>query len=243
MKKYLLLIFALCLQNVLMAQTKYSFRGRLGQDISFRMDLEQNSDGIVAGETTYYRKNGKVAKIPVYGWMKNADNQGFYNGDALFLTEYDGTKQCGTFVFGIDAQGLPVEGSWSWHEKELDINSVEKTIFPSGVKYLNPAKGQTINGEYSFSYTRSSGMEDCGGSCTLKYTNGQVHYNVCTVTPNIAEEKKTAKLNGSYFTGSHDEYRYKAYIDRKFVCIWATNSGQVDDWGAWATIDGIYVKK
>jgi len=243
MKKYLLVILMLCVQNVLMAQKKYSFRGKLGQNIAFRLDLEQNKDGIIAGETTYYRKNGQVAKLRVYGWKKNAESQGFYNGDALFLTEYDGTKQCGTFSFGVNAQGLPVEGSWSWHDKEFAFNSIEKTVFPAGVTYFHPAKGTAINGEYSYSYTRSNGMEDCGGTCVLKFINGKVRYEICAVTPNIAEENKTAMLNGSYFTGSHGEYRYKAYIDRNFVCIWATKHGEVDDWGAWATIDGIYLKK
>lgn len=222
------------------AQTKYSFRGKLGRDISFRLDLEQNKEGIIAGETTYYRKNGKIAKLRVLGHYNSAKNSG-YDTPTLWLTEFDGIKHCGYFNV-ILSGSTAVGGTWTYMDKELNINSLEKTIYPAGKVYLHPAKGPAINGEYRFKYSRSIGYGDCGGSCTLSYVNGKVHYSICTVTPNIADEEKTVTPIGSYFSASHGACRYKGYIDRNFVFIRTTNNVTVDDWGAHASIDGFYVK-
>lgn len=226
--------------NDLMAQKKYSFCGKLGKNITFRLDLEQNQDSIIAGETTYYRKNGKVAKIPVYGWLMSAARQGYWNGDVLSLKEFNGNKECGNFMIALQPNGDVAEGRWYNSSKEFDINSVENTVFPAEVTFFHPAKGAAISGIYSF--IEPSEGEPHGGHCELTYQNNKVHYQISVSNPNIAETEKTALLKGSYFTGAQDDYKFKAYIDRKFVVIWTTQNAQVDEWGAWSVLDGFFIR-
>lgn len=243
----LTILFLATILCTAVAQKTYSFRGKLDGRILFRLDLQQNKDGIVAGETTYYRKNGQIAKLPVVGWYRQPTQQMIDNGyDVISIDvfEYDGTKQCGYFSVELK-DGDIAGGYWLHNDKELAISDIEKTQFPPGKQYFNPVTGPAIKGEYTYSYTPNSGMDECGGSCSLAYNKGKVHFDIGSVTPNIAEDKGVATLTGSYFTASHQDFRYKAYIDRRFVCIWSINDDyvEVDDWGAHATVEGVYIRK
>lgn len=237
----LMMLLALPVQ----AQRKYSFRGKLGEKILFRLDLEQNKEGVIAGETTYYRKNGQVAKLRVVGWYDSPEEQA---NPTLNLTEYDGTKQCG--YFSIELKGGKVSGG-NWflsgkEYKELEINDLEMTQFPAGVRYLQPAVASPkITGEYSYTFDRA-GIDECGGTCELKFVGGnKVKYSISSVTPNIAESEGTGSLQNGYFNSKHGNYHFRAYVDKNFVYIWPTNDGyvEVDDWGAHATIAGTYIRK
>lgn len=242
----LTLLFLATILCATLAQQKYSFRGKLDGRILFRLDLQQNKDGIVAGETTYYRKNGQIAKLPVVGWYRQPTQQMIDNGyDVISIDvfEYDGTKQCGYFSIELK-NGDVAGGYWSHNDKHFDISDIEKTQFPAGTKFFSPVTGPAIRGEYSYSYKPTHGLYEWGGSCVLTYNNGKVHFEIGNVTPNIAEDKGVATLTGSYFTAVHQGFRYKAYIDRRFVCIWSINDDyvEVDDWGANATVEGVYIK-
>lgn len=246
-RTFALFAFVALFTLVANAQRKYSFRGKLGSSIMFRLDLEQNADGIVSGETTYYRKNGQIAKLRALGRYEAPTQQMIdngYNKHSISLMEYDGTKQCGNFYIELE-QGQVSGGTWSLLDKEYQINSIEKTQFPAGTKYFHPATGAGVTGTYSYSYSRGGNLDDCGGTCTLSYSAGKIRYSVSAVTPNIAETRGLATPKGSYFTGAHQDYRFKVYMDRDFICIWSTNSEyvEVDDWGAWATIAGTFIRE
>ena len=240
MKKLILLALACMTFCMAEAQKRYSCRGQLEGGISFRLDLEQNKDGIVSGETTYYRKNGKISKIRCLGRYLKFDG----GEEELSIREFDGKKHCGYFMLNVK-NGKITGGEWSLIEKTLPIESLEQTIFPSGTTYFHPATGAGVKGEYNFLYDRGADLDPCGGTCILKYANGKVKYDFCTVTPNIAEDSGTATLNGSYFNAAHGAYRYRVYVDRDFCCVWYTGKGyvEVDDWGHNASLEFIYVKK
>lgn len=218
----------------------YSWTGKLGDNINFRLDLQESTFGTLIGEVTYFRKNGKVAKIPAYGYILNYEGQ---DECSYILNEYNGTKVCGTFFFEIK-DGKPV-GTWNLLDKELEINNVLGCDDPETdeIDFFNPATSANATGNYEFSYSRGNGLEDCGGSCSLKVIGGKINWEMTQVTPNIAEGNGTSNFNNAYFTGKVSNFEFEAYVDKKFIYVKRTdNSGPVDDWGMAATIEGIYVR-
>ena len=220
---------------------KYAFKGTINKTISFRLELQTNAFGAVAGETTYYRKNGKVAHLPVYGSIEK-DGRDLL----IFAHEYDGVDICGTFNLTI-ANGKLKEGKWNNDDKFLTISVTSYPPLSEVHDYLQPVTSpKDAEGEYGFSYSRGDGLDDGGGFCTIKANGKGITYEMSTVTPNIAElPERQATIVNSQVSGSYSNFRYKAYLDKNFVYVKRTNpdGGQVEDWGAHATVEGYYVKK
>ncbi len=222
----------------------YAWQGKLGTDISFRLELEQASNGLVIGETTYFRKNGKTANIPVYGFYLHLED-----GDELVLTEYDGRTACGTFIIEIDQNGELQCGKWSHLDKELDLNEINKVSFSYGKheKFIYPATGAQCNGEYGFRYkTGNPNWDENGGYAELKVgINGkQIKWEMNQVTPNIAEGSGTSALITNTFSGKVGSFKFKAYIYKDCLYVINTNPQDApwDEFGAHATLEGIYLK-
>jgi len=244
MKKILFTLTLMLCSLVAMADVySYSWSGKLGEKINFRLDLQESTFGTLIAEVTYFRKNGKVANIPAYGYVVNYDN-----GDSAYiLNEYDGNKICGTFFFNINDKGI-MEGSWSLLDKELKMNDIAKKDDPESdnLDFFHPANNmKEAAGEYSFKYDRAKGLEPGLGNCSLrKIDNNQIKWEMTQVTPNIAEAQGTGNFNNGYFTGKYCNFEFEAYVDKKFIYVKRTDeSGPVDDWGMAATIEGIYVRK
>jgi len=245
MKKVLFILMAIVPILVLgqSSQTKhYAWQGKMGESISFRLELEQASNGLVIGETTYFRKNGKVSDIPVYGrYLKLED------GIELVLNEYANRKECGTIVITLDEKGNLLEGVWSHGEKTFAFNNVKKVGFSYGKheRFINPAVGQQCNGEYGFSYASGNpNMPECGGYAKLKVNGSSISWEMNQVTPNIAEGKGRSTLVGNTFSGQVSNFKFKAIVYKDCIYVIRTNpqDGQVEDFGAWATLEGIYIK-
>lgn len=247
MKHLLTTLMLLCCALTASADVfPYAWEGKMGNNINIKLEVEESTFGTLIGRTTYYRKNGTMATIPCYGHRIVYDEGASV---AFALTEFDGTKVCGNYILEM-GEGESFEGGrWSLLDKEYDLNSFVD---------LNPAPGSdymfapisNINeavGTYSFTYkTGNPNMPECGGSCTItKKGANQIHWSMTQVTPNIAEAEGDATLDGSYFTGRHGDFTFEAYIDRNFIYVQNTNTEpfEVDDWGAWATIEGIYVRE
>ncbi|MDO5447964.1 MAG: hypothetical protein Q4F34_09320 [Prevotellaceae bacterium] len=245
MKKLVFTLFLMCCSLIAMADVQhFSWKGNLGDNISFQLDLQVNNVGAVAGETTYFRKNGKIAKIPVYGVQIRYENE---SSSALLVNEYDGNKQCGTFFISVDNNGNFMKGNWSLVDKELNMKNIVELEPDFGKRFFHPTNNiKDAVGKYSFTYqTGNPNMPECGGHCYLVAEKGKLHWMMGQVTPNIAEGEGMASFVDSGFKGSYQNFSFEAYVDEYFVYVWRTNpdEGQVDDWGAWATLEGVYVRE
>lgn len=224
------------------AQKKYSITGKLDGKTDIRLDMQVNGDDIVCGETTYYRTNGKMSKIKFIGYYEtDSENPG---KAYMNLNEYDGTKICGHWA--IDVSNNKITGAeWNLYDKSLSISNIVPSQVPQGKTFFAPVTGAAVSGEYSYSYRRYADDDEWGGSVTLRYTKGKVRYSMGNVTPNIAEAEGTATLKGSYFNSNHKNYKFRVYTDKNFIVVLSANNGyvNVDDWGAHATVAGIYIRE
>lgn len=237
-------LMMLCSMTMMAKITAYVWKGTLGTEIKFQLDVKENSFGALIGQTTYFRKNGKVARIKCYGY-RSVDS----DGNVYFLLdEFNGTKECGHFCIEM-TMGKFQFGSWSYGNKTLGMDLTE---FPepgkADIAFDPVTTAKDAVGEYSFSYESNiEGMDDNGGTCLIKLAgDNRIKWSMCQVTPNIAEAEGEAEYGNGIFSGKHEEYTFDAYVDKDFIYVKKTCSAEVresDFWGMGATIAGIYVKK
>lgn len=225
--------------------TPWAWEGKLGANISFRLEVEESTFGTLIGQTTYFRRNGKTSVIPCYGQrIEYEDDESI----VFLLDEYDGTKQCGHFYIDL-CEGKIVEGTWSLLDKTYEMEGMIDLEPVPGTEYLyRPISSiDEACGEYTFTYASGNPyMPEYGGSCTITKTGpNTIHWSMGQVTPNIAEAEGDSELHGAYFEGHFGEFTFEAYVDRRFIFVKNTNDGpiQMDDWGAHSTIAGIYVRE
>lgn len=225
--------------------TPWAWEGKLGQNIRIRLEIEQSTFGTLIGQTTYYRKNGKTAVIPCYGYsIENDDDDTI----VFILDEYDGTKQCGHYYMTLQGGELK-SGSWSLLDKSYEMNSmVDLNPTPGTEHFYHPVSNiDEACGEYTFSYESGNAfMPEHGGNCTITKTGpNTIHWSMLQVTPNIAEAEGDSEFNGSYFKGHFGEFTFEAYVDRSFIYVKNTNDSPIhmSDWGNRATIAGIYIRE
>lgn len=245
MKKTLFLLLAI-LPLVAIAQQKitrhYAWEGKMGEGISFRLELEQADNNLVIGETTYYRKNGKVADIPVYGQYLALED-----GYELILNEYDGREECGTIIIELDKNGIFLEGSWSNDTRSYDFREMNKVGFSYGKHetFIFPATGALCTGEYGFKYKSGNPtMPEYGGYAALKVSGKVVNWEMNQVTPNIADANGKSVMLGNTFSGSTGNFKFKAYVYKDCLFVVNTNPQDApwDEFGHNATLAGIYLK-
>lgn len=133
MKRLLTFLCALCLTIA----TAWADAGRMGSfaisgmmtgDINFRIDAQYwgTSPAIVAGETHYYRKDGGISVIKIYGTMDE---------EHCSLREFIDNRECGHFeINNMPAPealtdlgrlvGTPLEGYWEGNGKLYDFENV-----------------------------------------------------------------------------------------------------------------------
>lgn len=239
--RLILFVAAVVISFSLQAVTRYAWTGKLGDNISIKLELEQNDFGAIAGQTTYYRKNGKVAYLPVYGHYWSSEY-----GQFLQVDEYDGNKVCGSFSIVLE-NGAFKSGEWLMKDKELKMNEVEAVAPDCQAEFLKPIHSLLdAKGYYSFTYeTGNPNMPECGGHCSLTPQGKMLSWEMAQVTPNIAEGSGVSKLQGCYFYGKTCTFEFEAYVDKSFVFVRQTNpdAEACDNWGAFSTLQGIYVIK
>lgn len=217
--------------------------GKLGTSISFRLDIQINNIGAVAGQITYYRKDNSTRMIPVFGnKIGDEDDVDF----TVYAREYDGVKVCGYITLDIKNERV-VDGRWTLDTKDLAMNSLKESDVKPGTRFFNPVTSVSkAVGSYSFSYNSGSTMmPEYGGSCELTNSNGKIAWSMGQVTPNIAEGEGVSEFDCSQFDGEIDNFKFSAYVDERFVYVWRTNpeAGICHEFGNNATLEGIYVKK
>lgn len=220
---------------------RYAWKGKMGTNISFSLDLQENKDGIIAGYTTYYRKNGKIAKIPVYGHKEKDGNGNF----VLSLDEFNGKTICGSYSINMNGTTFK-SGSWSYKDISYDLNEIAAISPTTDRSYLHPVESANAIAPYfAFEYeTDNQDNPTRGGSCDIDIEQNNVLWHMSQVNPNIAEAEGDVTLKNSYFYKTEGEYKFKAYVDKNFILVRRTNpeDGQVSSFGAWTTLDGTYVR-
>lgn len=248
MKKLILLLLLLISLSANAANKYYALRGILGNNIDFRLDLEEDVyHGIVMGQTTYYRKNGKIARIKVYGNSEEETIDG-RKYRSFRLCEFLGTKICGNFHFMINADGDIESGCWTLGDKMYGMSEgmVELLNLDEYKTFFKPLDIENAGGVYKFSYASGNrNMPEYGGMIELYPYCKNVAYHVSQVTPNIAETHgKMAEIfnNRFYFLVDGDIcYDVFAFEDAVFVKRANYKSRHPDTFGANADIEGVYI--
>lgn len=248
MKKFILFLLCLISLSANAANKYYALRGTLGDNIDFRLDLEEDVyHGIVMGQTTYYRKNGKVSEIKVYGNSEEEMIDG-RKYRSFRLCEYLGTKICGNFHFMINADGNIESGCWTLGDKMYGMSEgmVELLNLDEYKTFFEPVDIENAGGVYKFSYASGNEeMPEYGGMIELYPYCKNVAYHVSQVTPNIAETHgKMAEIfeNQFYFYVDGD-ISYDVFAFEKVVFVKHANSlsRHPDTFGANADVEGIYI--
>lgn len=243
--KRLIAIICLALGLNLAAQAQiqsYAWTGTLGKSTSIRLEFQRNSDNILSGQMTYYRKNGQVAKIPVKGYYYPSQDKN--SPDMVTLSEYDKRKECGHIFLLLRGMTIQPDSKWHLNDKEM-LLSATKPVEMKGGPFFVSAKGDEVTGEYGFTYdSGNSMMPEYGGYVSLQYEDGVVTYSMNQVTPNIAETEGAASLVGNAFTGQVSNFKFRCRVYKDFLYVKRTNpqDGMVDDFGAHASLEGIYLR-
>lgn len=220
----------------------YAWEGTMGENITFRLELEKASNGLIIGETTYFRKNGKISDIPVYGRFCELED-----GNELVLSEYNVRTECGTIIIMLDSKGNFESGEWSHGDKSYELNNMKAVPFSFGKHqtFLFPVSGERCNGEYGFSYkTGNPNMPEYGGYASLKVIGNMLKWEMNQVTPNIAEGNGKSLYKGNTFSGKAGDFKFNAYTYRDCLYVVCTNpeNAPFNSFGNNATLEGIYIK-
>lgn len=245
MKKLIIFLLFLISLSANAATKHYALKGKLGKNISFRLDLEEDIyHGIVMGQTTYYRKNGKIAKIKVRGFrqkMENADE----NLRFFMLTEYNGTKICGNFVMTLEADDSFYRGSWVLGNREYEMNDMKLLPTDDAPTFFKPVDIENASGIYEFSYSSGkAAMPELSGTLQLYAYRDNIAYQVSQVSANTAGTIGTmAEIfkNRFYFSVDKASYDVFAFEDAVFVKRVNPQTGHPDSFGANAEIEGCYI--
>lgn len=240
MKRIFLFIFSL----VVLCQSAWainlSWKGKMGEKISFRLDVEINENDHIGGQTTYYRSNGKTSVIPIVGFGGN------YEGKLLmFLQEHLGKKVCGNYVIQLAKDGSIVEGVWTFNDRNYDLREME-SVETTGETFLHPVDVVDAWGVYQFSIpSNNKTMPEYGGTAMLYAERQNLAYSFCQVTPNIAEvSNTTSEFWKSHFYLSKEPAHYDVVTYEECVIVNRSNpdAGMPEDFGMGADIVGIYYK-
>lgn len=244
MRKFVFLFFCLFALLANAEYKHYSFEGILGEDISFRLDLEEEEyEGFVIGKTTYYRKDGGISQIKIYGQSHDDDYaEGTFH--ILNLQEFLGTKVCGNWSLVLD-DGDFVSGEWTLGEKNYMVTYVHRLNTDGAPTMFRTLPIFDAAGVYEFSYSSGNeGMPEYGGSMQLYLDHRNLAYNICQVTPNIAEVRGTTSEfagNSFYLLVSGVWYRVVTFEGVAFVTHVSSDAAPCEDFGANADIVGAYV--
>lgn len=201
MKTFITFLLALISLSAYADTTHFAFKGKMGDDISFRIDLEMdNYRKYVMGETTYYRKNGKTSVIKVYGKCYDVE----YEGDDLYsfmLSEFNGTKECGHIQLITNDETFD-SGLWSFGEKMYEMKDM-KAVPSNGRSYLRPQVLSEADGVYKFSAAGIEQIPDRNGTLQLRSTNHDVAYTL-SMNPDDPDE-----TSGKFYDNwQNDEHLY-----------------------------------
>ena len=224
---------------------RYAWEGYLNGDVHFRLEAEQGPGDQLIGEMTYFRKNGKVADIPVYGKFQEIGD-----GEWLMLSEYDKGQECGTIMIDLGPHDTVYNGKWGYGNKEMKMTDTKKVEFSEGkhLSFFQPVYGSDIDGEFGFTYVKSEEADLKGGGyakLTTSSDGARVSWQISQNSGGIAEASGISDLSGNHFAGSFQNYEFIAYIYKDCLFVERTNpdDGRVEDWGVAGGLEGTYLRK
>ncbi|MBO4730986.1 MAG: right-handed parallel beta-helix repeat-containing protein [Bacteroidaceae bacterium] len=222
---------------------RYAWEGYLNATTHFRLELEQAFNNLVIGEMSYFRKNGTVSDIPVYGVFREIGD-----GEWLILHEYNGRKECGTITIDIGANDAVYAGTWSNGNKEMVMSKTEKVQFSEGKHetFFHSASPAEMKGEFGFSYVKSEEpLVEGGGYVKLTpYGNDMVRWEMNNISGGIAEANGESIIDFNSFEGSYQNFEFRAFVYKDCIYVMRTNpdDGPIDDWGVAGTLEGVYLR-
>lgn len=152
MRHLLTILTTLLLTLSASAQVKgheyFCWQGTLGKDIRCEVRMEHDNDQLALGEIIYFRKNGKVSSIPLYGTIKQT-------GKGLNVTLYEylpSGKNTGVLNLTISNGDIPY-AAWNSPDNttRLNFNIKETKEFPYAEvqTYFHPLKdNEAADGVY-----------------------------------------------------------------------------------------------
>ena len=222
---------------------RYAWEGYLNATTHFRLELEQGRNNLVIGEMTYFRKNGTVSDIPVYGVFREIGD-----GEWLLLHEYNGRKECGTITIDIGANDAIYAGTWSYGNKEMVMSKTEKVQFSEGKHetFFHPASPEEMKGEFGFSYVKSEEpLVEGGGYVKLTpYGDDMVRWEMNNISGGTAEASGESVIELNTFEGVYQNFEFRAFVYKDCIYVMRTNpdDGPIDDWGVAGTLEGVYLR-
>ena len=222
---------------------RYAWEGYLNATTHFRLELEQASNNLVIGEMTYFRKDGKVSDIPVYGTFREIGD-----GEWLLLHEFNGRKECGTITIDLGANDAVYAGSWSNGNKEMVMSKTEKVNFSEGKHqtFFHPASPAEMKGEFGFSYVKTEEpLVEGGGYVKITpYGDDMVRWEMNNISGGIAEASGESAIELNTFEGAYNNFEFRAFVYKDCVYVLRTNpdDGPIDDWGVAGTLEGVYIR-
>ena len=166
--------------------------------------------------------------------------------DILFLREYDGSKECGTFYITLNGEWIE-HGAWMLGEKNLEFNDLRNSTFSEGKHgtFFYPAEGEEAVGYYAFNYHSDNPiLAGPGGHAKLVQRGSRLFWEMAQVTPNIAEGQGNSVLVGNKFNGRTGKFMFTAWAYKNCLYVKCLNPEEdfSDEFGAWATLEGIYIR-
>ena len=241
-----LFVVSLSAQNTAIA--KYAYNGKFkNSKITVSIWFEENADGVLSGEIVYTSSKHKTP-------MRLLGTSLISDGLKIFqLTEYqkDGFMS-GHLHLSKNMSNSALEGTWGNYDDpdkpityEIKLTPVS---FPQG-------KGGTLtyssdpDGKYGY-YHKHFWKGELGGSVEIGLLRGNVNkmnVAICKNDPNIAEFEENLFYEKGVFHGSIEncDITYDVHVFQDFVRVVYTSEGDglCEDFGAFTTLEGFYLKK
>ena len=213
--------------------------------------LEENADGILAGEIVY---TGSTSKTPIR-IMGRAIQYPESDHVTYSLAEFWGKKgqQTGYMSFAIDSVGK-ASGTWHFFERDLDLVLDSVVPFPAGKGgLLRPLTQQQIGGKkrtYEYFY-RHPYKSQLGGTVIIEQIEHKyLRFDISVNDPNIAEGNNFADYNRTILNGNRFEYimrecnyGFDAVIFEDFMVITSKSNEPSDCFGFGSSFEGIYLEQ
>ena len=231
---------------------EYSFEGKIGDNIPFKVKFCVNGDEIAVGEI-YYPKAKHPAPILLVGSMVE---------DHYYLREFqsDGTVT-GILMFGIiedeNEETRITDGIWTNPKtgKEIRMKNVHMNgEYVDVTTYLDYEDPQNIGREYSYSMWNRHYNSMMAGNVKFRGAGkNKLHFEVSNCAHNIAEGKSSPSRPAVLGETTHDYfiynnvnecgYGFSAHFFKKFVVLKTVSGPEtLGCFGMGASFDGVYIK-
>ena len=230
------------------AVAKYAYNGKFkNTKITVSIWFEENSEGILSGEIVYTSSKHKTP-------MRLLGTSLISDGLKIFqLTEYqkDGFMSGHIHLSKNMSNGV-LEGTWGNYDDPDKPISYEIKLTPVS---FPQGKGGTLtyssapDGKYGY-YHKHFWKGELGGSVEINLLKGDAQrmmVNISKNDPNLADYEEKLSYDKGVFHGSIEscDITFDIHVFQDFVRVVYTSEGDglCDDFGAFTTLEGFFLKK